>query len=134
MMKIKNTHIQKIAQRKDLSQILVIAPNIEATHHIVSQYKSSDPNCKTAYATKPADDCDHEDEDHSNDSCQMQKRLEECEKNIDMFGVQCTHLIDHVDIVNNLNVDLASELEKIYTELAKEKAKNAALMNNNNEQ
>jgi hypothetical protein len=38
------------------------------------------------------------------------------------FGEKCATLIDHVEKVNHLNLELASELEKVYTELAVEKA------------
>jgi len=50
MLKVKNNHIQRLAQRKDLSQILVIAPNTPQTHELVAQYKTIDRNSKTAFS------------------------------------------------------------------------------------
>ena len=41
--------------------------------------------------------------------------------------MKCASLIDHVENVNQLNIELASELEKVYTDLAREKAKNIQL-------
>jgi hypothetical protein len=53
--------------------------------------------------------------------------IDDCEIKMEMFGMKCASLIDHVENVNQLNIELASELEKVYTDLAREKAKNIQL-------
>ena len=54
-------------------------------------------------------------------------QIDDCEIKMEMFGMKCASLIDHVENVNQLNIELASELEKVYTDLAREKAKNIQL-------
>ena len=132
VLKAKNQHIQKISQRKDFTQIMVIAPNSEETHIIASQQQSKEPGeylpamtIRDQLLMKEEEKVQQEQEqEEALEADELETHLEWYNKKMNKFGNQICDLLHLVECVLDVNKDLAKQLNNVQTDLANERIKN----------